>query len=234
MKIAILDVVPEVYWREDKGRNDGVKFESLLREQLPDADLHVFSVTCNEWPDSPEKYDGYLLSGSPCSASNHYTWTSRLAALVGQIIDRKQRLIGVCFGHQFIAQQLGGGVERLETGWMIGLRDLHVRNHQPWMTPAESHTKLHYFNQDHVCRLPENATALGSETDCPFAAYAVSNHIFCLQAHPEQKRDSMQNFIGVSRGAIHNDVLDKALESMQNADPDAALWGQWMSQFYTQ
>ena len=65
MNIAILDLVPEIYWASDEGRNDGSKFKLMLGETGISADLTVFCIPQDDWPDCVEDYDAYLISGSP-------------------------------------------------------------------------------------------------------------------------------------------------------------------------
>ena len=92
MKIAILDVVPEIYWSSDEGRNDGSKFKSMLIETGIDADLSVFCIPQDDWPNRLEDYDAYLISGSPCSANETYEWSARFTEFVDSIIQQKRKL----------------------------------------------------------------------------------------------------------------------------------------------
>ncbi|MEM7293740.1 MAG: hypothetical protein AAF420_10170, partial [Pseudomonadota bacterium] len=138
----------------------------------------------------------------------------------------------VCFGHQFLAQHLGGEVQRNKAGWIIGTHPLRIEQSAPWMSPQQPDTQLYYFNQDHITRLPALATHLGSAPNCPYAAWSLEDRIFCLQAHPEQPLRSMQNFIAASRGEIEDMALDQALATMQDQEPDANLWANWMKNFF--
>ncbi len=233
MKIAILDVVPEVHWADDEGRNDGDKFAAMLQKTGIDATLTVHCITKDDWPAAVDSYDAYLVSGSPCSANLVYDWTPRFTILIGKIIQQKIRLAGICFGHQFIARCLGARVERSQTGWLIGRHPLTVIDHQPWMTPPLTDTHIYYFNQDQVATLPVEAKHLGTAPNCRYAAWCFEDRIFCIQGHPEQGIDSMRNFIRATRKTIDHQRLDEAERSMQDMPTDADTWALWIRNFLT-
>lgn len=232
MKIAILDVVPEIYWAGDEGRNDGDKFHSMLTDTGIDAELTVHCLPQGDWPDSVESYDAYLVTGSPCGANEHYPWTDRLGLLVDSIIAQNKKLVGVCFGHQFIARHLGGSVERNHSGWLIGLHPLTIIEPQSWMTPQRADTKIYYFNQDQISVLPVGAKHIGTAANCQYASWCLEDRIFCLQAHPEQPLRSMRNFIQSTRDSIDHGVLDAAEASMDKAATDADVWAIWIRNFF--
>ena len=232
MKIAILDVVPKMYWAQDEGRNDGVKFKAMLSALNIDAELTVHCLTENDWPENTTDYDAYLLTGSPCSANEEYEWTSRFTDLIDDIIRREIRLVGICFGHQYIAKHLGGTVIRSESGWLIGLHPISVIDHQPWMTPQQTDTQIYYFNQDQIATLPIGAKHIARAQNCEYAAWRLDDRIFCLQGHPEQPISSMRNFIKSSHGVIDRKVLDAGEQSMREASPDADIWARWIANFF--
>ena len=231
MKIAILDVVPSVYWASDEGRTDGSKFKTMLESTGIDAELTVHYLPEGDWPDRATDYDAFLLSGSPCSAMEQYDWTDGLTNLINQIIERRSRLVGVCFGHQFIARHLDGEVVRAESGWMIGRYPAQVIDHQLWMSPEHHDGHIYYFNQDQVSRLPEGATHIATAPTCEYAAWCMDDRIFCVQGHPEQPIDSMQNFIRSTRDSIDHGVLDAAEKSMEDKSVNADVWARWIASF---
>jgi hypothetical protein len=104
IKIAILDSVPKFHWRDDNGVTDGQKFVDLLAPENDNAKFDIFYVSEYEFPDSIESYDGYLLTGSPVSVHDNYDWIKMLSEFTGQANNKSKPIVGVCFGHQLIAE----------------------------------------------------------------------------------------------------------------------------------
>ena len=119
IRIAVLDSVPKSYWDDDLGITDAQKFVDLLAPVNPQAILDSFYVTEDEFPESLDDYDAYLLTGSPCSVHDDYGWMDRLSQLVIDVNQRDKRIVASCFGHQLVAKIYGGEVAINEYFWVI-------------------------------------------------------------------------------------------------------------------
>ena len=142
-------------------------------------------------------------------------------------------LVGVCFGHQLIAQTLGGRVQLAEEGWLLGLHEIDVHAHKPWMRGGASTHPLYFINQDQVVELPPDVELLASAPKCPHAMYGIDGRLLSLQAHPEQPLTSMQTFTRLLLDEYHVDqaLADAALATMAAAEPHASLFAGWISEF---
>jgi len=69
--------------------------------------------------------------------------------------------VGICFGHQIIAQALGGHVEKFADGWAVG------RQIYDW---GDKTVALNAWHQDQVVALPDDAKVLASNNFCAAAA----------------------------------------------------------------
>ena len=232
MKIAILDTVPEEFWHHDNGVTDGEKFVYMLSPWLPDVDLAVYYVAESQFPPQEEKFDGYLITGSPISVNDDFGWISQLEDLVRQLSARQKKIAGFCFGHQLIASALGGEVADNENGWHIGLFDVHIEKLQSWMHPAQLSTSLYHFNKERVVILPADAEPYARSDQYPNLGFTAGNHIMAIQGHPEQSLRAMHNFLKATEGMVPENVAQQAMASMESAHPDAALWGRWIAGFY--
>ena len=232
MRIAILDTVPKEYWHHDLGITDGQKFVDFLAPEMPETTFDVFYTAENSFPPQPNSFDGFLITGSPCSVNDNTSWMQQLASQVKKIVAEDKPLAGFCFGHQFIAKTLGGQVGKNEGGWNIGLFDLEIDREQAWMQPAQAVTPLYHFNKERVTALPENAVAFAHSAQYADFGYTIGSKILSIQGHPEHPKRAMLNFITASEGILEANIAATARESFDSGEPHAALWARWVAQFF--
>ena len=115
--------------------------------------FHTWNVVDNELPDSPQEADAWLITGSKHGVYEDHAWISPLEKLIRQIVAAGLPLVGICFGHQIVAQALGGKVEKFQGGWAIG-------RHSYDLDGTQLH--LNAWHQDQVVTRPEGARVLAS------------------------------------------------------------------------
>ena len=159
-------------------------FTDLFSAVEPGVEFVDYPVMDGAFPSAPDEQDGWLITGSVRGAYEDEPWIHDLLDLVRDLDAARAPTVGVCFGHQVIAQALGGRVERVET-WGIGNRAIHVDQREGWMTPGQDTVGIFYCHRDQVLELPAAARHLASSAHCPLAALAVGDHLLGIQAHPE-------------------------------------------------
>jgi GMP synthase-like glutamine amidotransferase len=112
-------------------------------------------------------------------------WIFTLKDFLRQIYQSEKIYLGVCFGHQMLAEALGGKVEKSEVGWCVGVHTFQMLEHRSWMVPALPAVNLLMMCQDQVMQLPPDSTLLASTPDCPVAMFQVGKRMVGVQAHPE-------------------------------------------------
>lgn len=163
----------------------GTMFERLLRQAGAEGEIDIFNTVKDEYPDSFEPFDAVLLTGSKADSFSQEPWVLKLKEKVQELLKTKKKLIGVCFGHQLIALCLGAKVGRAPQGWGAG------RMQYQWLAPdlpqaqGREQVALLASHQDQVFDLPSGAKLLATSDFCPVAAFAVDDHVFCVQPHPE-------------------------------------------------
>jgi GMP synthase (glutamine-hydrolysing) len=112
-------------------------------------------------------------------------------------------LVGICFGHQIIAQALGGKVEKSDKGWAVG--------HQTYFygdTPIGANA----WHQDQVVALPEGADVIAGNDFCEYAALSYGGRILTMQPHPEFTDEFVEGMLRErAPGVVPDDLIEKAL-----------------------
>ena len=166
MKIGIL----EAGLLRDKmaGRFDPypVMFERLLGLAERDLSFTAYSVVRGEMPPSIDVCDGWLITGSRHGVYDDLDWILPLEEFVRALAVAEIPLIGICFGHQLIAQALGGKVVKSDKGWGVGLHHYRLEQGYDWMGAIPGEVSIHAFHQDQVVECPPGAQVICSSDFC--------------------------------------------------------------------
>ena len=188
-------------------------FEKLLAGN--DFDFVTYNVVDMEFPDAITDCDGWLITGSKHGAYEDHPFIPPLEQLIRDIHAADIPLVGICFGHQIIAQALGGKVEKFPGGWAVG------RQTYDWGGRAIS---LNAWHQDQVTALPEGARPVACNDFCKNAALVYGDRIFTVQAHPEFDAAFIA---GLARhrgpGVVPTDLLAEAHAALDAPIHDADL-----------
>ncbi|MGI9235072.1 MAG: type 1 glutamine amidotransferase [Woeseiaceae bacterium] len=230
--LGILDAVPPEFC-PDGEKSDPQKFVDLFTRISAPMTFSIYDATQGHFPETLEDCDAYLITGSPCSVYDTYPWIKDMENFIHHVYAASKPLIGICFGHQLIAQSLGGKVQLADGGWLLGLHPIKVDTEKSWMTEGASTHPLYFINQDQVVRLPPDVELLASSDECPNAMYQIEGKLLSLQAHPEQPLESMLTFtqILIDKYHISQEIADAACGTMADGKPDADRFAGWISEF---
>ncbi len=178
---------------------------SLLGMQFETA---VYAVLDNDFPDSVQDADGWLISGSRFGVYEDHDWIPPLEDFLRTAYARSIPIVGICFGHQILAQALGGKVEKYSGGWSVGLVEYQ-------MAGAEDPVPINAFHQDQVLEPPADATTIGSTDFCQHAMLAYGNKALTLQPHPEFSNAFTESLIDTrGREVLPASVVESGLHSI--------------------
>jgi len=202
-------------------------FRHLLGEGFG---LETFDVQAGEWPDA-EAFDAAIITGSASGVYESAPWISQLLDWIRAARGRT-RLVGVCFGHQAMAQALGGRVEKSDRGWGVGLHRYQVVSGEPWMSPGATAVSMPASHQDQVVEKPADARTLLHSAFTPFAGLGWGEDAISFQAHPEFTPAFAAELTAGRRDRIDPALVDRAVDSLKAPD-DRALVGRWITAFVT-
>jgi GMP synthase-like glutamine amidotransferase len=164
-------------------------YPELFAELLDGQDLELvrYDIDRGHFPAAVAECDGWLCGPSRSSAYDDLPWRPDAEALLREIVATEVPYVGICFGHQLLAQALGAPVIAAADGWQVGARDYDLVDRPPWMDPASERITLIASHQDQVAALPDGAELLASGADggCPIAGFTVGARAWTLQPHPE-------------------------------------------------
>lgn len=205
-------------------------FADTLRGGMDEgATFEFFDVRRGRYPRRIEDCSGYLITGSRASVYDDDSWIARLIGFMGELHHARARTVGICFGHQLIAQALGGTVGRAAAGWGVGVHTWKIVGREPWMHPPKREIRLLASHQDQVETLPPGARLLASSAFCPQAAFAVGDHMLALQGHPEFTKPYAE-FLMHKRRPLLGAAFEPGLRSL-GQPTDAGVIAGWIARF---
>ena len=151
--------------------------KSLVSSCMPGSTFETYSPVLGEPLPKPGRCDGYVVMGSEYSVYDKFGWIGELMEFVQVAAATKVPLVGICFGHQLIAQALGGDVER--KGWIVGVEDYEIEG-------GSTSIRSIAYHQDQVVRVPNEATIVLANESCPVAGLRYLDFPgWSIQSHPE-------------------------------------------------
>jgi GMP synthase-like glutamine amidotransferase len=207
-------------------------FISLFKKHVPSIRLFVFDVQKDNFPCNLNDFDGFLSTGSPDSVYNNEEWINTYKNVTHRLFLRKHKHVGICFGHQMIAEALGGKVEKSENDWGIGIKTSDIYTHPSWMNDENLKTySLIVSHQDQVVKLPEKATIIAGNEHCPVGMFGIGDHVLGIQQHPEFSKEYLIALLNSRRNIIKAELIESALKSMDQKT-DSAIVAKWIAHFF--
>ena len=201
MKLGILQTgrSPEEMLAEH-GDYDG-KFRELLSGH--GFTFETFPVLDNVFPTSPHDAEGWIITGSRFGAYEDHDWIPPLEELIREIYAQKVPMAGFCFGHQIIAQALGGKVEKFSGGWALGATQYAYNE-------TDTPVTINAWHQDQVIEKPADARVIAENDFCKYAALAYGDDIVTWQPHPEFGSDFIEGLLEARRHVVPKEDADNA------------------------
>jgi GMP synthase-like glutamine amidotransferase len=199
-------------------------FARMIRAEDPTAPVDVVSIPNGDTLPDPHKVEAILITGAAAGVYDELDWMAPLEDFVRKAYANKTPMVGVCFGHQLIAQALGGTVRKSDKGWGIGR---HVYQVLPENGVVDGETiAIPCSHQDQVITAPSDALTILSSDFTPHAGLLYANGTtLTVQPHPEFDVEFAQVCCDLRDGKAPDNVVATARASLAQPLDNAKLGG---------
>ena len=174
----------------------GSQTTQLIGRRVRELDTFCEILPYNKFPVGDPDVIGVILSGSPYSVHDPEAFKVDLSQFVGKV-----PVLGICYGAQFIANTLGGKVEKADSReyGRAHLESFDASN--PLFRGFEPHSQVWMSHGDTITAIPESCRVIASTADVTNAAYASTEvPLWAVQFHPEvfhslQGKELLRNFV---------------------------------------
>jgi GMP synthase-like glutamine amidotransferase len=199
-------------------------YPGMFAELLgPGFEVVSYDVEAGVLPPSPDAHEAYLVTGSPAGVYDDLPWMAPLTEFL-RAVKGKAKLVGVCFGHQIMAEAFGGKVEKSQRGWGVGLQTLEVCGAAPFLG-GERHVSIPASHQDQIVVQPPNSRVIAANAFSPFGVLAYEDQpALSMQFHPEFTPEFAKALIERRRKDLPDPEAAKASLNQSNDREAVAGW----------
>jgi len=212
----------------------GGDYPELYQQLLGDKGIELTTYRCDEgqMPDSLSEQDGWMCSPSRLSVYDDHAWLRDVESLLRDMVAQEAPYVGICFGHQLMAQALGATVRKADYGWGIGAKTYEIVEPQTWMDSTDN-VVLAASHQDQVQELPSDARLLARADYCPIGGMVIGERAWTLQVHPEFSPALADSLLATRLALFGEEKAEAARRTLSSGLQQQRIAG-WISTFFHQ
>jgi len=201
-------------------------FEAMFDQTGQGFSYETINVAEGEpFPDLA-RLEGVVITGSAAGVYDDLPWLEPLRDFIRKGYQQRTPLLGICFGHQIMADALGGDVRKSPKGWGLGRHTYEVTARPGFMPKAPSALAVACSHQDQVLVPPREAEVILASDFTPNAGLAYRNGAaLSLQPHPEFADDYTVALAELRRGKAPDELVDSAVSSVAMPSHSADVAG---------
>ena len=205
-------------------------FERLLLSEDDGLTFTTWNVEAGELPDGVAAADSFLITGSKSSVYDDKDWIRALEGFVRECHAARRKLIGICFGHQLVAQALGGTVGKSDKGWGVGVNCYNVDQTAFDLADGDQFCLL-ASHQDQVVTMPPGAQQIATNDHCEVAGMTLGEHILTFQGHPEFVPEYSRDIMSFRHDMIGAERVAEGMASFEARQHEGDRIARWMLAF---
>lgn len=178
-----------------------------------------------ELPPSIRSADGWLITGSKFGAHEDLPWIAPLENFLRDAYSNDIPIVGICFGHQILAQALGGKVQKYSGGWSVGRVEYRLDG-------LSDSLPLYAWHQDQVVELPPDAEVSGSTDFCQYAALTYGKKAYTVQPHPEFTEHYIKDLLDARKDVLPVTTAEQACLSIEAGPTQSDAMAQKIAEFF--
>jgi GMP synthase (glutamine-hydrolysing) len=209
--------------------HDGDHTRRNFRREV-DADLVEYNVTERELP-ADMAFDACIVTGSRASVYWDEPWIMDLKRYVGDAVECGLPFLGVCYGHQLLADVLGGSVESMDE-YEIGYRTVGQDSENTLLDGLDADFTVFTTHSDRVVEAPPGATVF-ARNDYGIHGFRRGD-VFAVQFHPEYDMETAREVTTGKDDILSDEKLQRALDGITPENYRAACEAKQLFENFTE
>ena len=207
-------------------------FERMFDSTGFDFNYQIVTVDDNSLLPDPSRLEAIVITGSPAGVYEDHAWLPPLRDFIRGAYAAKTPMLGICFGHQIMADALGGDVQKSPKGWGLGRHTYRVLGRPDFMADAPETVSVACSHQDQVLVPPADADVILASDFTPNAGlFYKSGKALSFQPHPEFLDDYALALVNLRRGNAPDAVVDGGISSFAQSS-DSARVSEYIAKFF--
>ena len=186
-------------------------YEDWIEAGLGLPDVETVAVEAGEPLPDPSSLRGVVVTGSSALVTDRLDWSERTGEWLVKALEADVPMLCICYGHQLLADALGGEVGPNRRGREIGAIDValtDVGRADPLFEGLPETLRVSASHRQQVLGLPDGAVALGQNDMDPHQAYRIGDRVWGVQFHPEWDHEVIRAYLEARREILREEGLD--------------------------